>query len=234
MEPNIYLQSSVWFANLGGNGTTGTAKSSRTFDVGDTLDLGGKEKVPSFDAFFRWGKSRVIFSWNKGSYSGDNHLHDDLGFNGLTFPAGGKLRSDLDYDRRRLLYGRPLLDGKRLALGFLIGLESYRVDANLRMKGTGSGSSGLDSRVPVLGASLTLSLVPGLRIYGEATSTSWERSGIKSKLISAYGDIEYSFISDILAVTLGYRYSYLDADQPGEHSFVLRQEGAFAGLALKL
>lgn len=234
VEPNIHLHPSVWLANLTGDGETGGGGSSREFDVDETLGLDTDETVPSFDGFVRVGKSRFILSWNRGGYDGDNRLDDDLGFKGITFPAGGKLRSEVDYDRRRALYGRPIVDMKRAAVGFLIGVEAYDVEAHLRMQGIGRPEASLDSKVPIVGASFTFHPTAGVRLYAEATGISWERGGIDSKLLDAYGAAEYTFLGQALAVSLGYRYAFLNGEEEDSEKFVFRQEGLFVGLVLML
>ncbi len=234
VEPNIYLHPAVWFANLTGDGETGHGGGMREFDVDETLGLNTDETVPSFDGFVRSGKSRFILSWNHGGYDGDNRLDDDLDFKGTTFPSGGKLKSEVDYDRRRVLYGRPMVDMKRSAVGFLIGIEAYDIDSHLMMKGTGRASASLDSKIPIVGASYTFHPTPGVRLYAEATGSSWERGGIDSKLLDAYGGAEYTFLAQALAISIGYRYSFLDGEEKDSEKFNFRQEGVFAGLALKL
>jgi hypothetical protein len=234
VEPNLYFHTSAWFANLTGDGDTGNGSNARKFDVDETLGLDTDERVPSFDAFLRVGKSRFILSWNSVTYNGDNRLDDPLEYKGITFPAGGKLRSDMEYDRRRVLYGRPIVDGRRIAVGFLAGIEAYDIESELRMKGTGQATANLDSTVPVVGATFTFFPMPGLRLYAEATGTSFERSNVDSRLLSAYGAAEYSFFGDLLALTAGYRYSFLEGESDNSKRFELRQEGVFAGLAIRL
>ncbi len=234
VEPNLYLHTAAWFASLSGDGETGSGGGSREFDVDETLGLDTDETVPSFDGFIRWEKNRVLLSWNHGSYSGDNRLEDDLDFKGLTFAAGGKLKSELDYDRRRVLYGRPIVDMKRFSIGYLIGIEAYDIEADLRMQGTGEASASLDSKVPLLGASYLFSPAPGLRFYAEATGISWERAGVDSKVLNAYGSVEYTLLGQALALSLGYRYALLDGEEKDAEQFLLKQKGLFAGLVLRL
>lgn len=234
VEPNIYLAPSIWRSDLTGDGTTGEGLTSEQFDLENTFDLNTGDSVRAFEGFWRLGKNRFIFGLNNSSFEGRETLSDDLVFDGLTYPAGGDLRTDMDYDRRRLLYGRPAHDGRQMAVGYLVGLESYDIRTSLDMKGTGSRSVKLDSKVPVLGASLTYKPHAQFRIYGEVSGMVMERSGVSSRLLNSYASADYMLYNQLLWFTVGYRYNLLDASEDEESEFDLTQKGIFYGLVLTL
>ncbi len=234
-EPNIYVHPSLWLADLSGDGHTGSGGVGREFDVAETFGLETDQSVPSLEAFLRFGRSRFILGWNKGSYEGRNRLDADLIYKGTLFPqALGTIRTEFDYDRRRLLYGRPFFDGKTSAAGLLFGLDAYRIDSGVAMRGVGSREVDLDSTVPVLGASITILPRRALRLYAEAVAMSINRGGVASRLVEGYGVAEYLFIANTFALSLGYRYASLEAEDEGRARFDLKQSGLFTGFAIKL
>jgi hypothetical protein len=232
-EANLEIAPSYWLSNLSGGGHTGSGARDERFDVSDTFGLDTSQSVPSLDGFIRFGKNRILLGLNHGTYDGSQNLSNDFVFNGTTFNQGGKLRSNLDYDRRRLLYGRPFLDAKVLAAGFLIGLDSYRIDSTERMNGVGSESVQLNSKVPVLGASVVFLPRPSLRLYAEVVAMSLNRGGVDSRIIDGYGEIEYYLIGQGLAISLGYRYADLKGEDKDRARFDLKQKGTFTGLVIR-
>ena len=72
------------------------------------------------------------------------------------------------------------------------------------------------------------------REHIEKVRIQLERGGVDSRMLSVYGVIEYSFLEDLLAVSLGYRYAFLEGEDEGRERFELEQEGTFAGLVLRL
>jgi hypothetical protein len=233
VEPNVYINRGEWFAHSSGDGATGDSGSSGDFDFDETLDLNLDKEVASFDSFIRSGKSRFMFSWNQVRYSGENRLDDDLVFEGDTYPAGDKLRSAMHYDRWRLLYARPIVDGKEMAAGFLAGIEDYRVEHDVDMSGQPSNTAKIDSRVPILGGSFTWLPIPFLRVYGELTGMSLKRGDTRSKLLNALVRVEYDLYAELLAISLDYRTAYMDAEEEDEAQYDIQQRGVGVGLTLK-
>lgn len=233
VEPNIYINRGEWLAHLTGDGSTGDGGGLQAFDVDETLDLDADQQVSSLDSFVRVGKSRFVISWNQVRYSGADRLKDDLVFDGDTYPAGGRLRSVLHNDRWRLLYGRPFLDTRKTALGFLAGIEDYRVEQDASMGGQPSNTVELSERVPVVGLSITWHPFPYARVYGEATGTSISRHGSTSRLLSAFVRAEYDLYANLLAISLDYRIAFMDVDEDREAEYELRHRGLAYGLTLK-
>jgi hypothetical protein len=234
VEPNIYINRGEWFSALSGNGTTGDSGPDRDFDLDQTFDLDLDSPVASLDSFLRVGRSRFLLSWTQGRNTGTNKLKDPLVFDGTTFPAGDKLRTTTHLERWRAMYGRPLLNTAKLAIGFLAGLEDYIVEQDARASGTGSETVKVDSRVPIIGASLTWLPARFFRIYGEATGTNMSSGGVDSRLINAYVRAEYDLYADLLALSVGYHYAITEVQDEDEADFDLQQKGLTAGLTFKL
>jgi len=237
-EPNLLISSGLWRAKISGEGETGSGGAAEGFDWDSTLGLDTEESVPAFEAILRFTHSRFILGLEHGDYEGETTLSDDLEFAGATFPQGGDLESKMSFSRRRLLYGRPIVEGKRLGIGLVLGLDSYKVETKLTMPqpaGPGSQEMDVQSKVPVLGATISFYPTARVRIYGELTGMSIERGGVDSRLITAFGVAEYAIVGDFLAISLGYRYSTLHGRDEAEEAEVdLDQHGAYTGLTLRL
>lgn len=236
-EPNFHFTTALWQSRLGGDGSTTPGGSNASFDWDSTLGLDTKEVVSTFEAFLRVRGSRFILGIEHGKYEGDKTLSRDLVYNGVTFPAGGKLETELDFKRRRVLYGGPLVEDERLAIGYLIGLDAYEMESKPRMDrpiGPGGQEVDLQSKVPVVGASLTFYPTARLRLYAQLAGMSIDRGGVDSRMLTGYGVAEYTILSEYVAIAFGYRYSSLESSDDTENAELkMEQQGPYAGLTLR-
>jgi len=238
VEPNLYVSWGLWQSRLGGDGRTGSGPTADGFDWDSTLGIDTTESIPTYEIFAQTEGYKLILNKEVGDYSGSTTLGRDLVFGGATLPRGRKIDSDLEVKHRRLLFGRPILDDKRLAVGFLVGVDTYRVDTKIEFPRAGGGSGirneEIRSRLPVVGASLTFYPTQHLRIYGQLTGMSLERGGVDTKCYSGYAVAEYAIVGDFLAISLGYRYTDLKAEDTTEDvRFDAKQDGKYAGLVLR-
>jgi hypothetical protein len=56
---------------------------------------------------------------------------------------------------------------------------------------------------------------------------------VDSRILEAYGDVQYFFLGRNLAVALGYRYADLKAEDENRARFELKQQGTFTGLVIR-
>ena len=236
-EPNLYFHAYAWLSGLSGGGHTGGGGGNREFDLEDTLDVDTGKTVPSFEFFIRSGKHRFIVGWSHGAYTGEGALSSSLDYDGRVFPpassGGSELRSEIDYDLRKLLYARPFFDGRKLTAGILVGVDAYSVESDLRMNGIGSSEVRLKSSVPVVGACMTFYPFRTLRIYGEARGMSIDRGNVDTRFVEWYFGGEWLFIGQSFALSAGYRYTDLQAEDGGRNRFDLRQKGIYTGFVIK-
>lgn len=237
VEPNLYVAWGLWQSRLGGDGRTGAGSATDGFDWDSTLGIDTSESIPAWEVFAQSEGYKLILEKDVGDYSGTTTLDGDLRFGGATFPKGSKVDSDLEVRHRRLLFGRPLLDGKKLAFGFLVGIDNYRVKTKLETpKPGGSRIKGeeIRSKLPVVGASITFYPTQRTRIYGQVTGLTLERGGVESRSYTAHALFEYTIVGEFLAVSLGYRYCDLRSEDTTEHvRFDAKQHGKYAGLVLR-
>lgn len=232
VEPNVYLAPSIWSATATGEGDTGSGTNSEQFDYEDTLGLDNGDTFKAFEGFLRVGTSRYIFSYSGGNYEGDRKLDETLAFDNQTFPSGTKIDSELNVDRKRYLYGRPMFDGKVVSFGYLLGWHEYSVETIVRASGFGSQRLDIDSGIPVIGATVTAYPIQTLRLYAELCGMSVDKGGVDSQVIEFYGVGEYS-LGKYVAIGLGYRYATLNADEEDEGSVDVKQIGPFTGLIVR-
>jgi len=233
IEPNIYVAPSFWHATLSGDGQTGSGGSDRRFDVDNTLGLDPSTTVRSLESFLRFDVSSVLFGFQHGSYNGSNKISRDLTYKHRFFPAGSRIRSNLDYNHTKLLYGRPFLNGSILSAGVRIGLYEYRIGSEVSQSGNGSSTVNVHSTIPVVGASLTINPTPAVRIYGEILTSRMDRGGVDSKVRDAYVAIDYLLFGRTFALQGGYRYSQIKANDKGSAQFDLNEKGTFVGFVVR-
>jgi opacity protein-like surface antigen len=230
-EPNIYLALDFWRASFSGDGQTGGGSSDERFDFNDTLGLESSSTVRALDSFVRFQTTSIIFGYAHGSYRGTNRLDSDLVYDGRTFVSGAKVRSHLDYDHVKLLYGRPFLEGRLITAALRAGLYEYRMGSEVNQSGVGEPNVDIHTRVPVLGAAMTIRPTPAIRIQGEILAMKLDRSGTNSTIKDAYTSLDYLLIQGV-AIRVGYRYSAIEAKEKDNAEFDLKEHGTFLGVAL--
>ena len=236
-EPNLYFHPHAWLADLSGTGYTGGGGGIRDFDIEESFDLDTGRTVPSFEFFLRSGKNRFIIGWNRGSYEGSGRLSSPIDFAGRVFPAasggGSTLHTEFDYDIKQFIYGRPFFDSKTVAAGFLLGVDTYRIESDLRMSGICSEDVSVNSSLPTFGAYITYYPVRTVRLYAQARGMSLDRGNVDSRLLDWYGVVEYLFIGQSFALSVGYRSTDLEAEEDRSTRFDLKQKGVFTGFVIK-
>jgi hypothetical protein len=232
-EPNLYLAPALWHAGLSGTGQTGRGGSDERFNLGDDLGLDTGTSNRTLEFLFRFTRGSLEFGFSHGSHHSSTTLDNDLTFKNAFFPAGSQVRSDLNYNHRKLLYGMPFAESKTFAAGLRVGLYQYRIDTEVRQSGTGSPDEILKSVVPILGANFTFSMTQKLRFHGEALVTSLDRGGVKSHVRDAYVAMDYALFREYAGLTVGYRYNNLSAEDSGRVKYDLSEKGEFFGIFAK-
>ena len=231
LEPNIYIAPDYWRANLSGDGQTRGGNSNERFDFNDTLGLESSSTVRALESFIRFDRTSVVFGYAHGSYRGTNRLKSDLVYAGRTFVAGATVRSHLDYDHVKLLYGRPFLQGRLITAALRAGFYEYRMGSEVNQSGVGEPDVDIHTTLPVFGAAMTINPTPAIRIHGEIIGMKLDRGGTNSSVRDAYTSVDYLLFQGV-AIRAGYRFSAIDAKEQGKAKFDLKEHGTFLGLAL--
>jgi len=143
------------------------------------------------------------------------------------------IRSDLNYDHTKLLYGTPFVDGKALTAGIRVGLYEYKIRSQVKQSGTGSENVDNRSTVPIVGASLAILPADRLRIHGEVLTTSIDRGGVHSRVREGYAAVDYILFSQTVGITVGYRYNAVTSNDKGRAKFDLKEKGNFIGIVVR-
>jgi hypothetical protein len=201
-----------WFTDIEGEirlddgGTDGTL-----IDVKDDLGL-DDENFPVIEGYIGMGKHQLSFSYFNLDFDGDNLLDRSITFNGVTFNAGERIRTDWETDVYDIKYQYDLVKIDNILAGFTGGLVARlqildgEAKIKSRLKETDDSYTQL---VPYGGINLKLGLLPeSLETRLLATGGYYKGPWVDSQLEISYAPIKW------LKFDGGYRLLYFDID-PG-------------------
>ena len=106
--------------------------------IGDEIDLSsdlGMDDEDIYGATIDLGlgrSSHVILSYWTVDYSGNEVLGRDLRYDGRTYDAGSRVRSDFDFDAYELGYAFDLVNFESFYAGLVLQLNAFIIDTELR------------------------------------------------------------------------------------------------------
>jgi hypothetical protein len=135
----LTVEGAYWRASPSGTTTVtegGRAGSGGEIDLSDDLDLGSGD-LGEGEIALSYARHRFSLAYQPLDFGGSTTIGRDLVFHGATFPAGGRVRSDVGLRFVIPRYDYGLLDGP--AGAFRAGLEAYvwTFDARLRESSPG-------------------------------------------------------------------------------------------------
>lgn len=107
-------------------------------NIGDEIDLAsdlGMDDEDIYGATIDLGLTRsshVILSYWTVDYSGDEVISRDLRYDGRSYVAGSRVRSDFDIDAYELGYAFDLINLESFCAGLLLQLNAFVIDSELR------------------------------------------------------------------------------------------------------
>jgi len=231
-EAHVYLAPYAFDSSLTGTALVSGGRTGTDFDLEDTLGLDPDDTVHGLDGFFKFAGSRIAFGYSSGSYDGGARLDEDVVFDGTTFPAGVKVRPEIDMKRYKLMYGFDF-SFTVVNVGFLVGGQYVDIESRLKSSGL-SESESLKTPIPAVGATLGIHPVSHLAIHAELTGFHAKIAGVDATMIDGFAGVDYLFVPHF-GISGGYRYFALDAtDDHQENSVDIKQRGPFVALVLHL
>jgi len=171
------LEGRIFSAAIAGDVTItqgGAPGSGTRLDLRDDLDLDGSTTL-ELAGDVELAGVRAGLAWLPLSFDGAETLDRAETFHGTTFPAGSRVKSELDLPTWRLRVDAPLLDDGRGALRAGLGAYWWTLDMELRDVDTGVSDSREFSR-----------LLPAVTI-----SSSWRVSrGVTAGFDAAFAAID--------------------------------------------
>jgi hypothetical protein len=207
-------------------GQTGT-----TLNLKDTLGV-GNASFPAVEAFGGIGKHRLSLVYTPIAYSGSTRITAPITFNGVTFPAGANVDTDLKIRMVDLEYQYKLLDMENILAGFsfaFIGQIKY-IDGEAKMNAPAANTESrftVREPVPMVGIGAHAGLLAGL-LEARAKMTGFAYSD--NHLYEALADLSLTPFP-FLDIHAGYKVIRLKIDHRGN---LLDSEfaGPYAGLTV--
>lgn len=211
-------------------GTDGTMEERGEADLEDDLGLGGNESNVVLWAALEHplpGLPNIKLQYTPIDVSGRGSLDQTLSFDGLVFPAGEAVRSELRVDQLDVIFYWELLD-QLLALN--LGVNVKVLNGELRVTALSGGEryhEDLPTAVPLLYLHTGFALPAGLGLDLEASGIAYDgdryldlRAGLAWRL-------------SMLELQIGYRLQQLQLDDLGGADVDIEIAGLYAGAALR-
>ena len=207
----VGIRGTYWFPGLNGDLKV-DAKGISGTKLDFSSDLGmDAESMPIIEAFAGIDDHHFSLSYYNIDYKGDKVLKEQIFFNGQTYTAGERVKSELSYSVIDAQYRYDLIDLENFLAGGSIGLvgKVKYFDGSARLK-TSTKSEKQDFRapIPMLGAHLHLGLLEDvLEFQAQVAGIGYSGAGI----VEGFADLSYTPFP-FLDIHGGYRVLYLQAD----------------------
>jgi outer membrane scaffolding protein for murein synthesis (MipA/OmpV family) len=182
----------------------------------DILGVADSKTVPQFDATIRIGHyHRLEFGYFELRRGSEKVLEQDIVFDGVTFPTGTAIRTNVDAQVFRAGYSYSLIRDAQKELGFMIGLHITDFATDVASStGPQTGGTRANTPLPVIGAHATVHV-------GEKTSVSARAQFFRTDFDRYEGSMNY-FSLDVqhrigrgFSLGLGYNYYGLELTASG-------------------
>ena len=143
----------------------GTTTAGAAIDVEDTLGIGSGNTAFRIDAAWRFTENRrhrIDFSWFSVKRSGSSQLFRDIEIDGVTYPTGTTVSTNLNLDLFRSSYSYSFFQDDRMDLAVAGGLYVAPISFDISASGgfSGSSSQSITAPLPVVGLRLDFAMTP--------------------------------------------------------------------------
>jgi len=221
-----------WFPSLSGD-----LRVDDEDIVGTKLDLEKDlgmedESYPILEVFGGLGNHHISLSYFRADYDGTTTLTSSITFNGRTYLAGSRIRSNLDYDLFDLQYRYTLVDLENVLAGFSLGIvarvEVFDSDVSIEsLDFNVKESESFLAPIPSLGLHFHIGLLSDIlecRILATGIGYS------KGYLFDGQADISFTPFP-FLDIHGGYRAFVVDVDED-DFEFAYRTLGPYVALTV--
>ncbi|MEK6777469.1 MAG: hypothetical protein AABY87_11440 [bacterium] len=190
-------------------------KSNLGDEIDFTDDLGmDDEGIPGVTVDLKLGTSHhFIFSYWSVGYDGRKTLTRDFDYNGQTYTLGSTVTSSFDLDSYGVGYAFDLLNSESFRLGFLLNVNYYSMDPELKSNLLPStNSQKIDVILPFPGIRFSMGFLENkLELAAQFAGLWWHGSGFwdGSAALSYYP-------MKNLGISAGYRMIHLDVSETND------------------
>lgn len=213
-------------AKIEGGPLLGTA-----FDFKTDLGIDDEPLADLRLALFTGPHSTLRITYTRASYEADTIIGRAIEFNGVTYPAGARVVSELDLHYARLgwLWRLPVIPGK-LRVGPILEAKAFVARATLEAPATAPPLQETERFaivIPTAGLAFDLRPHPRVELFAEVSGLTL---GDRGHVVDAEAGARISLVK-FLAITGGYRF--FDVRGEEDASFArLRLAGPFVGLTV--
>lgn len=157
----------VWFPDLKKSDIQTIANGIEGSDINakDMLGIGNKATF-SVEAYGGVGKNHISLMFTPFGYTTDNVLASALNYNGINYPAGSAVHSDMSYSMFDLKYQRDLINLENVLAGFSMGgiAQIKYSTGSFKLNGAGNveQSRSFNSVIPMIGVGAHIGLLANL------------------------------------------------------------------------
>ena len=231
--PKVEFEGRYWITDL-------TSKAKVTeFDIGTDIDfkddLGLKgENFP--DVRFTWytgPKSKLRLAYTQVAYSGDKNIERTIEFDGTTYTAGTRVKTDLDVYYLRLGWAWQFINiaNGKVKFGTLLEAKGFLVDISLdapNLIPPVKESEKFVGALPTLGAALDINPHKIVNIFAELSGIY---AGEYGYFLDGEAGVKVIPIKN-LSILGGYRILYFKAEDDPDFAR-LKISGPFVGATLR-
>lgn len=217
-----------WNSEIDGNVTADTKLVSGTkLDLVKDLDLDKTMFIPELEFRFKFGMNKLIGSYAKTTYTGEETLTSDVNFGGTTYSVNSLVKTNLDLTLGSVLYERVFVPEfitkafpsvAEAEAGVLLGVKYLSADAKLTSPVVSKTESG-SVPIPVIGLFLQMGVLDKklnfeIGMVGLKTTIS----GVTAKYTDFYIDADFNFIKAI-PIGLGYKINRFSIEDKSSNTF---------------
>jgi hypothetical protein len=204
-----------WFPALKTADIQATVNSIQdsTINPKDMLGI-SDETIYSAEVFGGVGKNHVSFMFTPFGYSGSNILGAALKYNGVTYPTGTSVKSDLSYSMFDLKYQRDIINMENVLAGFSLGgiAQVKYSTGSFTLNASGSGfdqKRSFNSALPMIGVGAHIGLLANLlELRAQLTGGGYSSDNYSYEFLTDLSVTPFPFL-DIHA---GYKMMQLKMD----------------------
>jgi len=217
-----------WNSEIEGD-TTAETKLLTGTKLDLTKDLGLEEStyVPELELKLKLGMNKLIGSYAKTSYEGEETLTRKINFGGVSYNVNQLVKTDLDITLGSLLYEKVFISEfitrafpsvAETELGLLLGVKYLSTEVTLTSAVTGSKKEDGSVPIPVIGLFFQLSMLDKkLNLETGAVGLKTSVSGIAAEYFDLYLEANLNYFG--IPFGLGYKINRLNVEDKSSNAF---------------
>ncbi|HZX36223.1 MAG TPA: hypothetical protein VFF54_07005 [Thermodesulfobacteriota bacterium] len=204
----VEIDARYWFTNLSSDvKVTESGLPGTGIDLADDLGVDDSKGFPEGRVRLGFGDHHVRYSYMPMSWDGDEIITQSVNFDGKTYLAGTRVKSDFDVAYHRLGYEYDIVNTLGNKFGVIAEVKYFDIDASLKSP-VNNESKSLAVPLPAIGVSVQAGLPAFLSVGAEITGMT---AGNAGNLVDAEAFLNLT-PAPLVTISAGYRYLALHAE----------------------